>query len=58
MVVYNHDSVSEVTIKHNDRIAQLIPEKCESAIPVVDVGSEPLQHSERGSEGFGSTGGL
>jgi dUTP pyrophosphatase len=42
-------------IKEGDRIAQLILEEIKM-VPVVDVGEEELDETERGDGGFGSTG--
>lgn len=52
VVIFNH-SLKYHTIRHGDRIAQLVV--CPVAYPaVVEVGE--LSETERGTDGFGSTG--
>ncbi len=52
VILFNHGQ-NDFTIKIGDRIAQLILEQILTP-PVVQV--KDIQHTERGSQGFGSTG--
>ena len=52
VVMFNHAD-TEFVVKKGDRIAQLVCEKI--AYPELEV-LESLDHTERGEEGFGSTG--
>lgn len=52
VLLFNH-SASVVTISSGDRVAQLILEKA-SVLPVEEI--EELQSSDRGADGWGSTG--
>ena len=54
MVVVNHDPVSPLELRRGDRIAQLVIQRVEHA-RFVEVPELPL--SERGTGGYGSTGG-
>lgn len=53
VLVVNHDRAAAVRLARGDRIAQLVVQRVEHAIPVA---VEDLPPSERGSAGFGSTG--
>ncbi|MBA0125724.1 dUTP diphosphatase [Haloechinothrix sp. YIM 98757] len=50
----NHDPVEPIVLNRGDRIAQLIVQRVEQA-RFVEV--ETLEHSARGTAGYGSTGG-
>lgn len=50
----NHDPVEPVTLRRGDRIAQLVVQKVEHAV-FFEV--DELPESQRGAEGYGSTGG-
>ena len=52
IILINHSDVP-FTVKHHDRIAQLVFAKCESAVYNV---VSTLDETERGCGGFGSTG--
>lgn len=52
IILINHSDLP-FTVKHHDRIAQLVFAKCESAVYNV---VSTLDETERGSGGFGSTG--
>lgn len=54
VVIFNH-SDQDITVTPGDRVAQLILEKC-SILDVEDVGEDDLDETNRGEEGFGSTG--
>lgn len=54
VVIFNH-SDEDITVCQGDRVAQLILEKC-STPDVEDVGEDDLDETNRGEEGFGSTG--
>ena len=53
IVIFNHSNIQEFKIKAGDRIAQLICEKFVS--PTIEV-VETMNKTERGTQGFGSTG--
>ena len=53
IVALHNDSDSEQVIAHGDRIAQLI---IQPYIPVALIETTMLQSTERGDNGFGSTG--
>jgi len=52
----NHDLREPITLSRGDRIAQLVVQKVEQA-RFVEVPAEQLGESERGTGGYGSTGG-
>jgi len=52
VVLFNHGP-SDFEIKKGDRIAQLVLERCETPL-IKEIGL--LEETERGSDGFGSTG--
>ena len=52
VVLFNHGE-KDFEIKKGDRIAQLILEKCETP-PIEEINI--VEETDRGSEGFGSTG--
>jgi dUTP pyrophosphatase len=54
IILINHDPKEPITFKRGDRIAQLVIQEVERA-EFVEVDSLP--GSDRGSGGFGSTGG-
>ncbi|MCX6454551.1 MAG: dUTP diphosphatase [Actinobacteria bacterium] len=54
IILINHDPKDPITFKRGDRIAQLLIQQVERA-EFVEVDSLP--GSDRGSDGFGSTGG-
>jgi dUTP pyrophosphatase len=54
IILINHDPKEAITFKKGDRIAQLVIQQVERA-NFVEV--ESLPGSDRGSGGFGSTGG-
>ena len=54
VVIFNH-SDQDITVSQGDRVAQLILEKC-STPDVEDVEDDDLDETNRGEEGFGSTG--
>lgn len=53
VILYNTDNTTPVTIKHGDRIAQIIFERCYS---VTFTKTSVQDDTNRGSGGFGSTG--
>ncbi len=55
VVLFNHSGTESVTIRHGDRIAQLILEKYECSVEECEEVDE-LDETERGAGGFGSTG--
>ena len=54
IILINHDPVAPISFKKGDRIAQLVIQKVERA-EFIEVTTLP--GSDRGSGGFGSTGG-
>jgi dUTP pyrophosphatase len=52
VVLFNHGE-KDFEIKKGDRIAQLVLERCETP-PVKEI--EIIEETDRGSDGFGSTG--
>ena len=54
VLLVNHDREASVTLARGDRVAQLVVQRVETA-ELVEV--EKLPSSERGTGGFGSTGG-
>ncbi len=54
VLLVNHDPSEAVTLRRGDRVAQLVVQRVEH---VRFVESEVLPASERGSGGYGSTGG-
>jgi dUTP pyrophosphatase len=52
VVLFNHGD-KDFEVKKGDRIAQLVLERCETP-PVEEVGT--VEETDRGSDGFGSTG--
>jgi dUTP pyrophosphatase len=53
VILVNHDPLTPVTLARGDRIAQLVVQRVER-VELVEVAELPA--SERGTEGFGSTG--
>jgi dUTP pyrophosphatase len=54
VILFNH-SQKDFVVNQGDRIAQLIFEKIYNCVPE-EVEYENLNHTQRGSDGFGSTG--
>jgi len=55
VILFNHDPIKPFVIKKKDRIAQIIFQKYEE-FDLEETNMESLSKTERGSNGFGSTG--
>jgi dUTP pyrophosphatase len=53
VLLVNHDPEATVTLRRGERVAQLVLQRVERAEPVE---TDELPASERGADGFGSTG--